>query len=533
MTQFRQVPAYARLAKLAQRPIDLTEPGVMTTDRVMNYFRQAVGFDLSYAAERVDDSVLAALVDLAHERHALDQMQAMQNGQIVNYVKGLPSEERAALHTAMRDLFDHPNPHPVAAEAAAKAKLENEKLAAFLAEIDAEGHWTDLILVGIGGSELGPKALYMALETHLKKGRKVHFVSNVDPDETAAAWANLNLRNTLVAVVSKSGTTLETLTNETLLRAAFESRGMESRQHFIAVTGEGSPMLDPKRYRASFLMWDFVGGRYSATSMVGGVPLGFAFGYPIFREILEGAHAMDLHALEQDPAQNLPLLAALFGIWNRDFLDHDTLAILPYSRALSRFSAHLQQLDMESNGKHIEKETGRPVDFETGPIIWGEPGTNGQHSFYQQLHQGTTIVPMEFIGFRRSQIHQDLLVEGTTSQEKLMANLLAQVIAFAVGQKSDNPNKQCEGNRPSLLLLADQLTAKNLGALLAFYEHKVAFQGFIWGINSFDQEGVQLGKRLASSILEILAEDRGGPDAAGFPVAEAYLELLKLHHLRS
>jgi glucose-6-phosphate isomerase len=528
MTQFRQVPAYARLAKLAQRPIDLTEEGVFTPQRVAQYALEGCGLQFSYATERVDDAVLGALLDLAKERHALAQMQAMQNGEIVNYVKGLESEHRPALHTAMRDLFGPPNAHPEARRAAELARLENGKLQDFLEQLDREGHWTDLIMVGIGGSELGPKALYMALETQLIGGRRVHFVSNVDPDETAAVLELVDLRNTLVVVVSKSGTTLETLTNETLLRAAFQSRGLESRQHFIAVTGDGSPMLHSEHYRISFLMWDFVGGRYSATSMVGGVCLGFAFGYPTFLEILAGAHEMDQHALKEDPERNLPLLAALFGIWNRDFLDHDTVAILPYSRAMSRFSAHLQQLDMESNGKHIEKESGKRVDFETGPIIWGEPGTNGQHSFYQMLHQGTTIVPIEFIGFRHSQLSQDLLVEGTTSQEKLLANLLAQAIAFAVGQKSENPNKQCEGNRPSFVLLADRLTPKILGALLAFYEHKVVFQGFIWGINSFDQEGVQLGKRLASSILEILAEDRGGPDAAGFPVAEAYLDQLRL-----
>lgn len=528
MTQFRQVPAYARLAKLAQRPVDLTEPGFLTPERVSEYVRAACGFQMLFATERVDEAVLAALFDLARERHAVDQMEAMQQGEIVNYVKGVASEERPALHTAMRDLFGAPRLDPAAAHAAELARIENKKLDAFLSELGAEDHWTDLIVVGIGGSELGPKALYVALEVHQMKGRRVHFVSNVDPDETAAVLDQVQLRDTLVLVVSKSGTTLETLTNETLLRAAFESRGIESRQHFIAVTGDGSPMQNPSRYRASFLMWDFVGGRYSVTSMVGGVVLGFAFGYPTFLEILEGAHEMDLHALERDPSQNLPLLAALLGIWNRDFLDHDTLALLPYSRAMSRFAAHLQQLDMESNGKHVEKETGKPVDFETGPVIWGEPGTNGQHSFYQMLHQGTTVVPIEFIGFRHSQLERDLIVEGTTSQEKLLANLLAQTIAFAVGQKSDNPNKQCEGNRPSLLLMGEKLTAKALGALLAFYEHKVAFQGFIWGINSFDQEGVQLGKRLANSILEILAEDRGGPDAPGFPVAEAYLDLLRI-----
>ena len=275
-------------------------------------------------------------------------------------------------------------------------------------------------------------------------------------------------------------------------------------------------------------MWDYVGGRYSATSMVGGVALAFAFGYEVFQSVLKGAHEMDRHALTGDPLDNLPLLAALLGIWNRNFLLHETVAVLPYSRALSRFSAHLEQLDMESNGKHIEKMTAKSVDFETAPIVWGEPGTNGQHSFYQMLHQGTTVVPLEFIGFRDSQYQEDLLVEGTTSQEKLNANVIAQMIAFATGKHSDNINKECRGNRPSSLLFAHRLDAQTLGKILAFYEHKVAFQGFLWGINSFDQEGVQLGKQLATSTLDLLAAQRGGPKAEPFPLAEVYLELMGL-----
>lgn len=234
---------------------------------------------------------------------------------------------------------------------------------------------------------------------------------------------------------------------------------------------------------------------------------------------------MDKVALRKDPKLNLPLLSALLGIWNRDFLGLPTVAIIPYSQALARFPAHLQQLDMESNGKRIDKR-GHVVDFDTGPIIWGEPGTNGQHSFYQSIHQGTTVVALEFIGFISSQYKEDVVYEGTTCQEKLLANLFAQSIALSCGQKNDNPNKFFPGNRPNRILLGERLDPYTMGAILAYYEHKVAFQGFIWNINSFDQEGVQLGKKLALKIVEQFAAKRQGKpiDPKGFPLGLAFLK---------
>lgn len=233
---------------------------------------------------------------------------------------------------------------------------------------------------------------------------------------------------------------------------------------------------------------------------------------------------MDKVALRSDPKSNLPLISALLGIWNRNFLGLPTVAIIPYSQALIRFPAHLQQLDMESNGKRIDKKGG-PVDFDTGPIIWGEPGTNGQHSFYQLIHQGTTTVPVEFLGFKENQRHDDVLFKGTSCQEKLLSNLFAQSIALAIGQKSDNPNKFFPGNRPNRILFANRVDPYTVGAILSYYEHKVAFQGFIWGINSFDQEGVQLGKVLAMKMIDLFAAKRAGkaPDAKAFPLGLAYL----------
>jgi glucose-6-phosphate isomerase len=242
-------------------------------------------------------------------------------------------------------------------------------------------------------------------------------------------------------------------------------------------------------------------------------------------EFLRGANAMDKIATRSDFRTNLPLLSALLGIWNRNFLGLPTTAIIPYSQALARFPAHLQQLDMESNGKRIDKR-GHPVDFETGPIIWGEPGTNGQHSFYQSIHQGTTIVPLEFIGFKESQYRDDVIYDGTSCQEKLLSNLFAQSIALAIGQKSDNPNKFFPGNRPNRILFGERLDPFTMGAILAFYEHKVAFQGFMWNINSFDQEGVQLGKKLALKMIEQFSARRHGEtiDPKEFPLGAAFLK---------
>jgi glucose-6-phosphate isomerase len=269
----------------------------------------------------------------------------------------------------------------------------------------------------------------------------------------------------------------------------------------VAITGQSSPMDNPEKYLRSFYMYDYIGGRYSATSMVGAVMLCFGLGYDAFMEILRGANEMDLAAEEKDIRKNPALLLALLGIWNHNFLGFETLAVLPYSQALLRFPAHLQQCDMESNGKSVSR-TGEKVPFSTGPVVWGEPGTNGQHAFYQLLHQGTAIVPAEFIGFRHSQHEIDLEIKGTTSQQKLIANLLAQALALATGHVEENPNRFFAGNRPSSILVADKLDPHTMGGLLALYEAKIVLQGFIWNINSFDQEGVQLGKILANRFLE-------------------------------
>ena len=269
----------------------------------------------------------------------------------------------------------------------------------------------------------------------------------------------------------------------------------------IAVTSETSPLAKSSDYLAAFFMDDYIGGRYSSTSAVGGAVLSLAFGPEVFAQFLEGAAQQDALAKNEDLLKNPAMLDALIGVYERNVLGYPATAVLPYSQALSRFPAHLQQLDMESNGKSVNR-FGEPVDYLTGPIIFGEPGTNGQHSFYQLLHQGTDITPLQFVGFRNSQMATDVTIQGTTSQQKLCANVAAQIVAFACGKEDENRNKYFAGGRPSSIIIGDKLTPATLGALLAHFENKVMFQGFVWNVNSFDQEGVQLGKVLATRVLK-------------------------------
>ncbi len=517
---FNEIKAVQRLEELAQAPYNLTSPNSLSPERIASYRTSACGFDFLYSSQRVDEKVMQALQKFADEARLVEQFKAMKTGAIMNRIIGHESEKRQVLHTACRDIFTDT---PLAHQATAEAKTQLARLQKFLTDLDngiitnQQGQpFTTMVQVGIGGSDLGPRALYQALKPYCQGGRKACFIANVDPDDAAAVLSELNLSQTLINVVSKSGTTLETLTNEQLVRSALTAAGLDPARHMIAVTGQGSPMDDPGQYLAAFHMYDYIGGRYSATSMVGGVTLAFALGYDNFLEILRGANAADQTGEQEDITKNLPLLMALLGIWNRNFLGYNTVAILPYSQALLRFPAHLQQCDMESNGKQVSR-LGKPVSWKTGPIIWGEPGTNGQHAFYQLLHQGSEIVPAEFIGFRSSQYQEDISVNGSTSQQKLLANMLAQSLALALGRNHENPNRSFPGNRPSSLLIADQLTPYSMGALLALYENKITFQGFCWNINSFDQEGVQLGKVLANRILSELAAKKEGtqlsPDA--------------------
>ena len=326
------------------------------------------------------------------------------------------------------------------------------------------------------------------------------FISNVDPDDAAAVLNSIDVEHSLFVLVSKSGTTLETLTNESFVKDALKKAGLDPAKHMIAVTSETSPLAKSDDYLAAFFMDDYIGGRFSSTSAVGGAVLSLAFGPDVFARFLNGAAEEDALAKNEDLLKNPAMLDALIGVYERNVLGYPATAVLPYSQALSRFPAHLQQLDMESNGKSVNR-FGEPVSYPTGPVIFGEPGTNGQHSFYQLLHQGTDIVPLQFIGFKNNQLDTDVDIQGSTSQQKLCANVAAQIVAFACGKKDENNNKNFKGGRPSSIIIGDQLTPETLGALLAHFENKVMFQGFVWNVNSFDQEGVQLGKVLAKRVL--------------------------------
>ena len=529
-TQWKSIhecKAFADLKHLAEQPFDLTAQGALSPERLQHLCCKGVEFDLLYACQRVTGEVLDGLQSLADECDLVGKFNQMRTGAVLNRLEHHPSEERQVLHTASRDIFSTTPACPPATE---QTKSELAKLKIFLDEVEQgvvcneQGEtFSSLVHVGIGGSDLGPRSIYEALRPYTKGDRKVHFISNVDPDDSAAVLGRIDLSRTLVLVVSKSGTTLETLSNESLVRAALKEANLDPARHCIAVTGESSPMDNPKRYLRSFYMYDYIGGRFSATSMVGAVMLGFALGYEQLLEFLKGASLLDEAAVETEIRSNVPLLLAMLGVWNHNILDMATVAILPYSQGLHRFPAHLQQCDMESNGKSIQRNS-EPVQQKSGPIVWGEPGTNGQHAFYQLLHQGTEEVAVEFIGFRQSQRGRDMDIKGSSSQQKLLANLLAQSMALAVGKEDENPNKRFCGNRVNSILMGEKLSPQSMGALLALYEAKIVFQGFCWNVNSFDQEGVQLGKILADQILSAMAGKGDGETVAGAFLAVAGIQ---------
>lgn len=517
-----------RLQELARQPYDLTAPEALTSGgRLEKYVCRSDNLRMLYSTQRVTDQVIDALQKLADECCLVEQFRQMRKGAVLNRIDGWPSENRQVLHTSCRDIFSS---SPAEPSSAAQARGNLGQLKEFLGDLEtgrisnALGEKFDtLIHIGIGGSDLGPRAIYESLRALGRSDRKVYFISNVDPDDAASVLEQVNLATSLVVIVSKSGTTMETLANEQIVREALRRAGLDPRCHCVAVTGERSPMDNRANYLCSFHMYDFIGGRFSITSMVGMVTLGFALGYEKILDFLQGAAEIDLLAEEPDIRSNLPLLMAMLGVWNHNFLGYPTLAVLPYCQALHRFPAHLQQCDMESNGKSIDR-LGRKLAHQSGPILWGEPGTNGQHAFFQLLHQGTEIVPVEFIGFLKSQRGIDVKVSGTLSQQKLVANLLAQSVALATGKQDENPNRRFPGNRPSLLLIAERLTPTVMGALLAMYEAKIAFQGFSWNINSFDQEGVQLGKVLATRFLTCMTEGLKRHDSLESKLLQIVLE---------
>ena len=488
--------------------VDLREvlAGAAGAERVKAYsVPMACGLAYNYAAKQVDDEVLAMLADLAKESDLAGKFEELYNGAMIN-----TGEKRLVLHHLTRGQLGA----DVVKDGVNKRAFytgEQARIADFAAKVhsgeiaNAAGEkFTTVVQIGIGGSDLGPRAMYIALENWARANDKLlmdaRFISNVDPDDAVSVLNTIDVAHALFILVSKSGTTLETLTNEAFVKNALKNAGLDPAKHMIAVTSETSPLASSSDYLAAFFMDDYIGGRYSSTSAVGGAVLSLAFGSDVFAEFLDGAAAADKLAAETDPMKNAAMLDALIGVYERNILGYESTAVLPYAQALARFPAHLQQADMESNGKSVNR-FGEPVNYKTGPVLFGEPGTNGQHSFYQLLHQGKDIVPLQFIGFRANQSGFDVDIQGSTSQKKLGANVAAQIVAFACGKDDENPNKNFDGGRPSSIITGDQLTPASLGALLAHFENKIMFQGFLWNLNSFDQEGVQLGKVLAKKVL--------------------------------
>ena len=486
--------------------------------RFRNMSLDAAGLFLDYSKNRLDRRTLELLVELARERGVAPRREAMFSGEKINL-----TEQRAVLHTALRAPADCPlviDGQDVSADVhAVLARLRT------FSDAVRSGAWlghsgkpiTDIVNIGIGGSDLGPKMVCLALRQYAHPRLTMHFVSNVDGHDIAAALAVVDPETTLFIIASKTFTTGETMLNAHTARRWFLAHAKPAgpdalARHFVAVSTNAGAIeafgIDPANM---FPFWDWVGGRYSVWSAIG-LPIALSVGFGYFSDFLAGAHAMDLHFRQAPLNQNMPVLLALTGFWNRQFLGCTSVSIAPYHQDLNRFPAYLQQLDMESNGKRVTR-TGQPVDTATCPVIWGDCGTNGQHAYFQLLHQGSDVTPIDFIACLRP-AH-----ELESHHAALLANCFAQSEAFMRGKNVDEvradlqaqgaspadivrlaPHKTFPGNRPSNTILMDDLTPHALGALVALYEHKTFVQGVLWDVNSFDQWGVELGKVLAKNI---------------------------------
>jgi len=468
------------------------------------FVAEAAGLYLDYSKNRVTGETLRLLMELARACGLSSRIEAMFRGEKIN-----TTEQRAVLHTALRAPAGERLPLN-GRDVVPDVHAVLDRMAAFSERVRS-GAWTghggkrirNVVNIGIGGSDLGPVMAYEALRHYSQRDMTFRFVSNVDGTDFAEAVHGLDPGETLFVICSKTFTTLETLTNARAARAWCLQTIRDEKavaKHFVAVSTNAAEVakfgIDVDNM---FGFWDWVGGRYSMDSAIG-LSTMLAIGSQNFRAMLAGFRAMDEHFRSAPFERNLPVLLGLLAIWNSNFLGAPTVAVLPYEQYLKRFPAYLQQLTMESNGKHVTLE-GEAVDYETGPIYWGEPGTNGQHSFYQLIHQGTRLVPCDFIGFCRP------LNPLGNQHDLLMANLFAQSEALAFCKTADAPHRSFEGNRPSNTLLAERLTPQTLGALVALYEHSVYVQGAIWNINSFDQWGVELGKALAGRTADEIANE--------------------------
>ncbi|WP_309570929.1 glucose-6-phosphate isomerase [Deinococcus sp.] len=515
-TTLTKTNAWQALEKHVQDNANLTIRSLFGTEsgRGERLSAEGAGLYLDYSKNRVTDETMTLLLDLARETHVPEKRNAMFAGEKINVTEG-----RAVLHTALRAprdatvLVDGHNVVPDVHEVL-------DRMAAFANQVRG-GTWLgytgkplkNIVNIGIGGSDLGPVMAAEALKHYAQRDLTLRFVSNVDGTDLVEKTRGLDPAETLVIVSSKTFTTQETMANATSARAwllgALKDDAAVAR-HFVAVsTNEGAVQKFGIDTANMFGFWDWVGGRYSMDSAIG-LSVMLAVGPDGFREMLAGFHDMDEHFRTAPLEENLPVLLGLLGILYNNFHDAQSHAVLPYDQYLAYFPAYLQQLDMESNGKHITLN-GQPVNYQTGPVIWGQPGTNGQHAFYQLIHQGTKLIPCDFIGFCQT-LNPLPLEGGAPHHDLLMANVFAQTEALAFGKTLEQvldegvpadlaPHRVFDGNRPTNTILADRLTPRILGALIALYEHKVFVQGAVWNINSFDQWGVELGKVLAGKIV--------------------------------
>ena len=521
-------PAWAALEAHAARHggVHLRDLFAQDPGRFDRFRREVDGILVDFSKNRITQTTLDLLVDLARAADLEGWRQRMLSGEPIN-----ATEHRAVLHTALRHRGDTPilvDGQDVMPE----IRTVLQRIAAFADQVRSGG-WrghtgetiSDVVNIGIGGSDLGPRMAVKALEPYARDDLRVHFVANVDPQDLALTLRRLDPARTLFVIASKTFTTQETMTNARSARAwLIEHLKDEAAiaRHAVAVSTNAEQVagfgIDPANM---FGFWDWVGGRYSMWSAIG-LPIALAVGFDRFTELLDGAHAVDVHFATRPLDQNVPVLMGLIGVWHQNFLGTTAHAVLPYDQTLVDFAAHLQQVDMESNGKGVDRD-GRRVGYATGPVIFGEPGTNGQHAFYQLLHQGTPIVPCDFLVAARSRLplgdhHEKLLANVLAQGEAMMrgkteAEARAELTAQGLSGPALNallPHKVFPGNRPSTTILYPELTPRVLGALVALYEHKVFTQGVIWNINSFDQWGVELGKQLAGPILDALTGKTGG-----------------------
>lgn len=508
-----QTPAWAALQAhfdASGQHFDLRDAFAQDARRFEHFSQDAPHVFADLSKNLLDEGSEALLLTLARQCGLEAQRDAMFAGALINR-----SEQRAVLHCLLR------NPAQTQAVPAPAAinKIVNEEaevattLSAMLAyaeQVRSDTAITDIVNIGIGGSDLGPQMAVLALAEFAIPGKRFHFVSNVDGDELSGVLADLKPANTLFLVASKTFTTAETMHNAHSAKAWFEAQGgHDISRHFAALTTNVAA-ANAFGISTTFGFWDWVGGRYSLWSAIG-LSLAIAIGTTGFHELLAGAHAMDQHFRSAPLERNLPVRLALIDIWYRNFHGFGSRSIAPYSSALRRWPAYLQQLEMESNGKRVDMD-GQALPFKTAPVLWGEPGTNGQHAYFQLLHQGTTVIPLELVAVKKAaQAPHDL----PGHHQKLLVNALAQAQALMRGKPDAGGHRDFPGNRPSTFLLLEALTPASLGALIALQEHRVFVSGTIWGINSFDQWGVELGKMLARDIEPRLASgDVTGLDAS-------------------